>query len=1206
MKFLSVIFLSLLCLSSLQAQDVWQPVNEVDIIVKARGEREIVPEAYGTFLLDFKKMTKRLAKAPLESATAKSSTIKLSLPLPGGKIEEFRFFESPCMSPGLAAKYPQIKSFRAISNENTGHHARVDYGTMGFHAVVYTTNGTVYIDPYYTHSEDYYISYYTRDHKVDASEYSATCGTDYHEDQISIDKGLLKDKINERSHKSAGEEVIKKTYRLAVTTTGEWGSRYGTVENVLSRIVTGVNRLNMIFENEIATFFELIDRNDELIFLDPATDPFESPRQGRVLVGENSFVINNIIGNAAYDVGHVLTERCTDGVAGIAALGSACLVNKGNGVSCVGGSNISAFVVNTTAHEIGHQFNGTHSWNNCPNAQGQRTLGTAWEPGSGSTILSYAGVCGSQNIVGTNDDYFHVGNLDQFLRFIETTGRCAEDTPSGNHAPEIGDVFGDGLFIPIATPFELDATATDEDGDFLTYHWEQMDTGPISPVGEPTGNSASFRSFPPSPESKRVFPRIAAIVGGIGSNVEVLPLYSRDLTFRFTVKDNHPGAGMTVWEEIKFRASDSAGPFRITAPNSLTFVEVADEMLVEWDVANTDNDIINCQAVDIYFSTNNGDSFEYLLKENTPNDGSEIIEIPNILTNEGKIKVKARDNIFFQLNRSNIIVREQSEPGFYINLEQNTYEACLPDPVSIELSSTAFQSFDDPVELDILDAPEGITYSFSNNPMQADGNNILNIEFDGYSTTQQLDLTIIAYSENTDTLYRDISLNLTGTDFSDLDLIAPDSGLRNVNEIPFFSWNASENAETYTLEIATSPSFGEHTVVRESFLLDTTFIPQVILDNSQLYYWRVVANNNCKASASPVRTLGTSTLLCRDYTADNLPRNISFSGNVTVEGIVQVFDIGEVADLNINSIKGQHSDVLQLTGTLVSPSGTELVLFDQECFGATDLNIGFDDESPRSFMCPLNSGIIMKPKNEELSIFDGESIDGDWIFRLEDNQSGDGGQLSEFELELCANFDIDNPYVINNNGLEVPRSSSARLRNEQLLIADDNNNAEELLYTIIEAPHSGFISLEGEELNVGGQFTQAQLNNGLIRYNHTGLTDTLDSFIFTVIDNEGGWLDMTEFEILVDADVISSSNEIEETYSFKVYPNPARDNLYINSNSNSENWQLLMYDLKGRIVKSDKMIRNKLLDVSDLENGLYILRISNRKSSKSIKLSIAR
>lgn len=1187
------------------AQSAWKSVDEMSIPNRSVNNREIVPDVYSSFALDFKLMKKALYYAPSEDFSNKSNGVTLDLPMPNGDLETFVFHESSCMSPVLAKKFPNIKSYRGISPTDKYKQTRVDFGPMGFHAVVYTQEGTVYIDPFFSMPDEHYISYYTKDHHFDDGHEHLSCGVSTQHIQSEAEKNL--DLQPAEYYKALKAPVTKRIYRLAVATTGEWGAIWGTVENTMARIVTGINRMNMLFENEISLKFELIDNNDELIFLDGATDPYENPTLGISLLGQNANVINSIVGSQAYDVGHIFTVRCSD-VGGVANPGVICLSAKANGVSCVGTSNISAFMVSTGAHEIGHQFSGGHSWNNCPGILDQKSDNTAFEPGSGSTILSYAGTCGSQNIQNTRDQYFHVGNLDQFLRFVETTARCSENVISDNNTPEITLDYPSNLHIPIATPFELDGSATDPDGDPLTYNWEQMDTGPTSSLGAPEGSAPSFRSYPPSTETKRLFPRLNFITGGIGSNKEVLPLFDRSLNFRFTVKDNHPGAGITVWEDLRLTASQSAGPFRVTSQSSITFAEVNEIIDVEWEVANTDNDIINCQEIDIYLSLDGGRNFDILLAEKVPNNGLASVALPNNLTNDGKIKVKASNNVFFQLNRSTLIIREPSAPGFFIDVESNEFDVCLPDVVEVTINGTAFQEFDTPIELDILNAlPEGAEFTFSDNPMPTDGNTTLIVDLSNIKNTQSFAITLVGSAENATNIEQELTFNITGTDFDDLELLSPTNGISGLDKTPTFEWSTTANADNYTIEISTSPKFGSTNTVIEEFLPDTSYFPSVIFDNSSLYYWRVKANNKCVESPSEIKTFGTVSLACNNYSADNLPTNISFSGMVEVDGVARVFETGTVADLNVSNITGQHSDAFQLEATLISPAGTEAVLFSKTCFGSSDFNIGFDSDSPLEFNCPLNSGNIVQPMDSDLSVFNGENIDGEWILRINDTQSGEGGQFSAFDLEICASFAIENPFLVTNEILDVPTGLSAKIFNSELLVDDNDNTAEELTYTLVVNTDKGTLYLNGEPLTVGDQFTQQQLNDGSIRYIHEGNENETDGFTFTVIDSNGGWLGLTNFEINIDESVISSNEDLLDQERFEVYPNPTNDMLLIRDLSNSsKQWSVQIYSLDGRLVVNDKMNTEKRMSLAHLNDGIYILKIASEEGSVSQRISVVR
>jgi len=1199
-------FLFFMSAISLNAQQVWTSSQESDIPHKNLDQRYIVPEKFDTYKLDMDLLIQKLSKAPMDDhQKSNQKTVSLRIPLPEGKSMDMEFVESPCMSPVLSEKFPNIKSFLGYNPNNRSEVARIDYSPMGFHAAINTNQGIVYIDPYYTFPDEHYMTYYVKDHHVELDANTKTCGyTDYQEvieDQIEQYASPNEEVINYKSI-----PVIKTTYRLALACTGAWGSLWGTKENVMSRFNTGVNRLNIIFENEVGTHFEMIDNNDDLIFF-RENEPYSAPNLGGETLGENTSVINNAVGSDAYDIGHVFTVRCTDGVAGIAFGGSVCRSDKGGGVSCIGTSDVSFFVMQTGAHEVGHQLSGGHSWNNCPSSDPQRSPNTAWEPGSGSTILSYSGLCGNNNVTGPNDAYFHVGNVNQFYDFIENVS-CGNREASANNTPDLFVDIPDGLTIPISTPFELTGSAIDPDGDELTYNWEQMDLGPPSQLGNPMGNSPLFRSLAPNRNNTtRLFPQLGNILSNTGNPREVLPTYNRDLTFRFTVRDNHPGVGCTVWEEVKFRSSDTAGPFRVTSPNGITFQEVGAEYLIEWDVANTDNSIIDCQTVDIFLSTDGGRTFDNILAEDVPNDGSHMINIPNIITNAGRIKVKATNNVFFNIGRGEVVIRAPSTPGFYIDLAESDIDVCLPENASVDVIGTTFQDFENEVTLDIVSGlPDNASFEFTNNPVAPGSETTLNIDLSNVTESSFSEIVIRATAADADTIDQVLNLEVTGTDMSDLSLIAPESGSEGINGTPTFEWAPAANADSYILEISTSPEFGPtNTFISEGIkVLD--FIPQVLLENSELYYWRVSAVNKCVTMfESEINTFGTLSLNCLTYSADDLPKNISQSGTSSITSKIQIFEQGEIADVNVDKIKGVHGRARDLTAVLINPAGEEIELFSDRCTGA-NFNIGLDTESPIDFTCPLNSGRITKLEEGTLFGFNGGEIEGTWELRIEDNDPGEGGRLDEFVLELCSNSTFDQPFIVNNNVLEVLTGSANKIFNDLLLSQDNNNTAQELLYTIVVVPTKGTLYMNGEPMTVGSRFTQADIDSQGIRYVHEGSEDETDRFIFTVIDGEGGFIDLTEFIINTGMDFSSATDELGQDDRFRVFPNPVSNRLHIYNSevSSGTEWQVQMYNLEGQIVYTDVIDQRLTIDTESINSGLYLLYISDGKTFYTHKVNV--
>ncbi|MBC7885895.1 MAG: hypothetical protein H7X99_10495, partial [Saprospiraceae bacterium] len=436
------------------AQSFWKKTVLSNIQSRSGEERTIIPDKYETFSLDFKGLQKYLLQAPLETApNRKTSELLLDIPMPDGKLEKFKIYESPVMDKGISARYPSIKSYKGYQLSDKSAHIRFSLSPNGFHAGIDQIDGEKYIDPFSSKNTDDYIVYNVRDHNPDTYKGVDLCGVDDVDRSHSI--------VNGPASRFAGEVELRE-YKMAMACTGEWGVKRGTVEKCLADINTMMIRMNLIYETEMAMRFVIIDDNDKLIFLNPLTDPYEDSDEGKKLVGLNTSKINALIPSSSYDIGHVLSV-CFD-IGGVAQGGSACQSNKGNGVTCNNNNDLTSIVTRVLAHEVGHQFGASHTWNICTSSADQRAPGTAFEPGSGSTIMSYAGTCGTDNVVTNEDAYFHVGSLDQMYEKTTTGGNaytCADKIATGNHFPVLSMPVK-SYVIPVSTPFELSASATDE------------------------------------------------------------------------------------------------------------------------------------------------------------------------------------------------------------------------------------------------------------------------------------------------------------------------------------------------------------------------------------------------------------------------------------------------------------------------------------------------------------------------------------------------------------------------------------------------------------------------------------------------------------------------------------------------------------------------------------------------------------------------
>ena len=629
------------------ADGLWQDVNEATLRIS--GERVIEPTAYRPVSLDWDTLNGLLANAPDASAEAESSNVILSLPLPDGSYGRFQISQTAVMHPDLAAKFPEIQTYAGIGLDDPTAYARLDTTPKGFHAMILSVNGRVFIDPYSTDGIDLYQSYY-------ANDFIPNLPADFEPDVVVELEGESAEKPEAITGAISSGGTLR-TYRLAVAATGEYTQFHGgTVNDAMAEITTAVNRVTGIYEREVAVSLQLIANNDDIIYTNGATDPYTNSSGGTML-GQNQSNLDSVIGSANYDIGHVFST----GGGGVAWLASVCNPStKAQGVTGLGSPVGDPFYVDYVSHEMGHQFAGNHTFNSVTSAcgGGNRNGGTAYEPGSGSTIMAYAGICGSDNIQSNSDDYFHTISFDEIVSFT-TAGSgngCAVTSGTGNTPPTVEA--GASYSIPLNTPFTLTGSATDPGDELtLTYNWEEFDLGSAGSPNSPSGNAPIFRSFPATSSPSRTFPRISDIVNGTQTLGELLPSYARTMNFRLTVRDNQSPAGGVAYDSTTVTAVTGTGPFLVTAPNTAVTWTGNTNATVTWNVAGTTASPISCANVNINLSTDGGFTYPTVLLASTPNDGSQTVLVPNISTSSARVRVACASNIFFDISNTNFTIQ---------------------------------------------------------------------------------------------------------------------------------------------------------------------------------------------------------------------------------------------------------------------------------------------------------------------------------------------------------------------------------------------------------------------------------------------------------------------------------------------------------------------------------------------------------------------
>ena len=691
MKSKFIILSLLLSGSSIFAQkNYWQEIKNKSFKPTNLVERSSVPQEHKIFNLDVANLTNELENI---SNKGGNQTRLVNIPNGDGKIIKYQVQEASVMAPGLQEKYNMIKSYSGVSVDGK---STIRFSISPYHglsAMIYQKDNVSYIDAY-TEDLNTYISYNRK--SVD-NTLDFVCDTD------DIHQRNILDQIptDVENNRTAVDGKMRK-YRLALASTIEY-SRYhinranlsnGTDEEktaaVLSAMNVAMTRVNGVYEKEFGVTMELIENNDKIIFI--TTDEY-SNSNGSAMLRENQTVLDREIGTNNYDIGHVFST----GGGGVAYLRSPCSNIKAGGVTGLTAPINDVFYIDFVAHEMGHQFGATHTFNN--SCSSNRSNATAVEPGSGSTIMAYAGIC-APNVQNNSDPYFASVSVNNIYSFVTSNaGQCSLNTESGNNEPVIVlDKLNHN--IPHSTAFKLEATATDQDGDALTYNWEQIDTQIATqpPVSTNTGGP-TFRSLNPKTDGVRYFPNMQSILAdnltsssnSAPLNWEVLPSVARKLSFSLLVRDNNPIGGQTDRKNVIVNVKE-VGPFKVTSQEASETWNAGSEATITWDVAGTTENGIDTSDVKILLSLDGGQTWEYTLVESTPNNGSYTFNVPYGIgeTTNARLMIQPIDNIYLAVNKTNFTIDSPLAVGDLDKLEAITI---TPNPTQGEVNIQLNKNF---------------------------------------------------------------------------------------------------------------------------------------------------------------------------------------------------------------------------------------------------------------------------------------------------------------------------------------------------------------------------------------------------------------------------------------------------------------------------------------------------------------------------------
>nr|WP_314495127.1 zinc-dependent metalloprotease family protein [uncultured Chryseobacterium sp.] len=659
----------LLAVLSFAQHNYWTKLNRNTNTTDELRPRWTTPTTFSLYQLDIEKIKNDLKKAPQRFSGNENLVIKF--PDADGNMRSYIIQEASVMEPALQAKFQDIRSYIGWEKGNSSNTIRFSVTPQNGVSVMYFDGWEVSYMDSYTKDNSSFILYRRKDlpkndrlfkcHVEDALDQKNISGTGSDQKAPLVTDGQFR------------------TYRLALAATGEYTTFHGgTVAGAMSAMAVSMTRVNGVYEKTISSTMVMVANNDLLVYTNGATDPYTN-NDGSAMLTENQNTVDGIIGSSNYDIGHVFST----GGGGVAYLGSICTSSKAGGVTGSGAPVGDPFDIDYVAHEIGHQFGGNHTFRaNTGSCSGNANTNTAYEPGSGSTIMAYAGICGSNNNVQNNSNsYFHAANVAEMYTVIRRSSDCSVKTPNNNLVPTANA--GADYIIPKGTAFALTGTGTDPNNDPITYLWEQYDrqSNTQPPVSTATAGPV-YRSVLPTTSPTRYFPNMTSVLANnLVPKWEVTPSVARTLNFSLLVNDNKATGNQSANDAMIVTVTND-GPFNVTSQTTNTAYSAATPVTVTWNVAGTNTGTINTQNVTILLSKDNGATFNTVLAASVPNNGSATVNLPNENIASARIMVKALGNIYFALNPSYFSVT-----GFLATSEvdKNIF-SIFPNPVKDEIN----------------------------------------------------------------------------------------------------------------------------------------------------------------------------------------------------------------------------------------------------------------------------------------------------------------------------------------------------------------------------------------------------------------------------------------------------------------------------------------------------------------------------------------
>lgn len=1028
LHFVLALSLFLTVFSVTAQQSYWQKTDKNTINTNS-NVTTLNQKFYQTYQLDIEAFKAQLTNAPLRSATTTTSEAKVYLPNLKGELEQFMVVETPVLSKELAQAHPHIKTYLGYSTKNPGTRARFSVTPQGLQSMVTYPDAP--------------INFLVPLSKTDAKSYiiySRAARTEIFKDfECLTESELLRSDDAVYTKRDANDQQLR-TLRIAISTTGEYTNFWddGDAENgnaqedALAQVVSTLNRINEVYEVDMAVAFTLVT-GTEIIFdntsFDPYTGDFNSELQSE---------LTGTVGEANYDIGHLFhrenNANNNNGDAG--CIGCVCVDGqKGSGFSSHaftdndGGAYMTDFFdIDYVSHEIGHQMGARHTF-----SMHSEGAGVNVEPGSGSTIMGYAGIEQSNDVQDHSDPYFHYASINQILNNLETRS-CWVGTTITN-SPPVADA-GSDYTIPVGTAFVLKGNATDADaGDVLTYTWEQIDNGvtTYSNFGPNKTSGAVWRSRPPSTASNRYMPIIERVISGEltetnpvetvdNSSWETVSNVGRTLSFALTVRDRSEanGVGQTPqsdFDTMTVNVDESAGPFVVTSQTTDEIWDAGSSQTITWDVAGTDAGAVNTPTVNILLSTDGGYTFPFVLETNTPNDGEQLITVPLIGGDSRAVRVKIEGNntIFYAINPTNFTIQESE---FVLNIVEETLEVCSPDAAVFNFTYNTFLGFSDTTTFSTTGLPPEVSVSFSSTTATANETDVIvTVSGTGGLTPGNYPFEIVGTSgaiTNTVTA----AINVFDSNLEAVNLLEPTEGAIDVQaNNAEFTWDAAINATTYEIDIATDANF---TTIVENALVNEANYTSTTLNTASDYFWRVRSSNDCGISVYSESSFKTADIFCESYDAADTPIDIPDNNSTGINSVITIPEAtGTITDINV-TVNISHGWTEDLELKLIAPDGTEIMLSNGNGGeGNNYTNTVFDSDAANLITAGSAPFTGNYQPEGDLTQLNGSVPTGDWTLNVADTLFWLSGALESWSIEICELVVLSNEDYLSYNAFKV-------------------------------------------------------------------------------------------------------------------------------------------------------------------------------------------